>query len=166
MIDVILFKEIPQSLVKACRRVKIPAGQHMPPCVFPESLNDVEVRGIRREEDEVDSELDGFLQHCPAMLVTCIVKDNGDGKRARFLPHLFKELLYLTGIDIEHGVGLNEVKGKRIDTSEKVEPVPSGSGLEVNGLPAPDMTGERLQSEVYGIKNSGNTYWFRYYFIY
>ena len=81
MIDVILFKEIPQGLVKACRRVKIPAGQHMPPCVFPESLNDVEVRGIRREEDEVDSKLGGFLQHCLAMLVTGIVKDNADRKR-------------------------------------------------------------------------------------
>lgn len=151
MIDVILFKEISQSLVKFCRRVKIPAGQHMSPCVFPESLDDIEVRGIRREEHEVDSEIGGLFQNRLAMLVTGIVKDNGDRKCTGFLPHLSEERLYLLCVDIDHRMGLDEVKGKRIDTSEEVEPVTSGSGLEIKGFPAPYMTCGCLRCEVYGV---------------
>ena len=46
MVMVILFKEIPQSLVEFFWSVKMPSGKDMSSDMFPQPLNYVEVRGI------------------------------------------------------------------------------------------------------------------------
>lgn len=59
----ILFKEYPESLVKEKRCLKEPCGQHGLSGVFPQSFDDVGIRGIRREENQVYSKLRVHINH-------------------------------------------------------------------------------------------------------
>lgn len=137
--------------MKLGRGIEILSGKHMTSRVFPKPLDDIEIRRIRRQEYEVDSEFGRLVLYCLAMLVTGIVENNGDRSITRGEPYLFKKCLCLPGIHINHRMGLYDVKGKGIHASQKIEAVPSCSGLEVKRLLAPDMAGERLQCEMDGI---------------
>ena len=151
MIDVINLKEMPEGIMELGGRVEVLSGKHMSPRVFPEPLDDVEVRRIRRQEYEVDSEFGRLVLYCLTMLVTRIVKDYGDRGVTRCLPYLFQKGFCLVGININHGMGLYDVKRERIDASEKIEAVPSCSGFEVKRLLTPHMAGECLQCEMDGV---------------
>jgi len=63
MIDVINLKEMPEGIMELGGRVKVLSGQDMTSCIFPEPLNYVEVRRIRRQENEIDTEF-GCLVLC------------------------------------------------------------------------------------------------------
>ena len=151
MIDVINLKEMPEGVVELGGRVKVLSGQDMTSCIFPEPLDYVEVRRIRGQENEADTEFGGLVLYSLAMLIPRIVENDGDRGTARFPSHFFKKGHRLVGIHIDHGMGVYEVKGKGIHASEKIEAVPSRSGLEVKGLLAPHMAGEGFQREMDGI---------------
>ena len=151
MIDVVNLKEMPECIMELGRGIEILSSQNMTSSVFPESLDYIEIRRIRRQEYEVDSEFGRRVLYCLTMLVTRVVKDYGDRCVARCLPYLFQKGFCLVGIHINHGMGLYDVKREWIDTSEKIETVPSCSGLEVKRLLTPHMAGERLQCEMDGI---------------
>ncbi len=79
MIDVVNLEEIPESLMEVGWRVEVFSRQDMTSCVFPESLNYVEVRRIRRQEYEVDSKFNRFVLYCLTMLITGAVDDGNSG---------------------------------------------------------------------------------------
>ena len=151
MIPEILIKEAPQGLMELCGSIEILSGEDLLPCVFPQPLNDVEVRGIRRQEDKLDAELRGLLHHGAAVLVPGVVDHDGHGKVSGCLPYLFKEGLRLFGVDVHHGMYGYEVKGEGVDASEQVEAVASGPCLKEERIPAPYIAGEGLKREVDGI---------------
>lgn len=142
---------MPEGVVELGGRVKVLSGQDMTSCIFPEPLDYVEVRRIRGQENEADTEFGGLVLYSLAMLIPRIVENDGDRGTARFPSHFFKKGHRLVGIHIDHGMGVYEVKGKGIHASEKIEAVPSRSGLEVKGLLAPHMAGEGFQREMDGI---------------
>ena len=67
MIDVIHLKEMPEGIMKLGWSMEILPGKHMSAGVFPEPPDNVEVRGIRRQEYEFDIEFPGLLLHGSAM---------------------------------------------------------------------------------------------------
>lgn len=151
MIPEILVKEMPQGLMELRRSIEIPSGEDLLPCVFPQPLYYVEVRGIRRKEDQLDAELGGLLHDGAAVLVTGVVEHDGHGKVSGCLPYLFKEGLRLSGVDIHHGMDAYQIKGEGIDASEQVEAVASGSCLKEERIPAPYIAGEGLEREMDGV---------------
>lgn len=148
MIDVVDLKEIPQGIMELGGRIEILSRKNMLSGILPEPFNNIEVRGIWRQEYEVDSQLGRFILYRLAMLVTCVVKDDRDSEITGLQPNLFKKSLCLFRIHINHRMGLYDVKGERIHASEKIEAVSSGSGLEEKRFSAPHMTVERLQSKM------------------
>lgn len=156
----ILFKKSPERIMKERGCFKEPGVQDFLSGVFPQSLYYVEIRGIRREENQVDSKLGGFLLYCLAVLVPGIVKYDGHRDVSTFIPHLFKKVRDLLGIHIYHGVGVNEFQGKRIDGSEQVEPVSSGTGGKIKRSLAPYLAGEGSKGEMHGIHEQQPSYAF------
>ena len=64
MIDVVNLKEMPECIMEPGWGVEILSGKDMTSRVFPEPFYDIEVRRIRRQEDEVDSEMFRLFLHC------------------------------------------------------------------------------------------------------
>lgn len=151
MVHEILIKEMSQCLMELRRSIEIPSCEDMLPGIFPQPFYDVEVRGIRRKEDKLDVKLRSLIHDGAAMLVPGVVEYDGDGKVPGCLPHLLQEGLRLFGVDIHHRMDGYELKGEGIDASEQVEPVASGSGLQEQRIPAPDVACEGLEREVDGI---------------
>lgn len=151
MIDVVNLKEVPESIMELIWRVEILSRKDMTSCVFPKSLNDIEIRRIRRQKYEVDSEFCRLFLYSLAMLITGIVKDYRNRIVSRFHTHLFKKCLCLLCIHINHGMGLYDVMRRRIHTSKEVEAVSSRTGLEIKRFLAPYMASEGFQREMYGI---------------
>lgn len=87
----ILFKEFTERIMEERGCLKKPCVQDLLSDVFPQPSDDVEVRGIRREEDKVDSKFRRFVLYCLAMLVSGIVKDEGYGDVTALIPNFFKE---------------------------------------------------------------------------
>lgn len=147
----ILFKEFTERIMEERGCLKKPCVQDLLSDVFPQPFDDVEVRGIRREEDKVDSKFRRFVLYCLAMLVSGIVKDEGYGDVTALIPNFFKEGLDLPGIHIFHRMGLNEIQRKRVDGPEQVESVPSCACREIKLTLAPYLAGECLKGEMHGI---------------
>lgn len=69
MIDVINLEEMPECIMELGGRVEILSSQDMASCVFPESFNNIEIRGIRRQKYEGDSKFSRLVLYSLAMLV-------------------------------------------------------------------------------------------------
>lgn len=151
MIDEVNLKEMPECLMELDWRVEILSGKDMTFCVFPKSLNDIEIRRIRRQKYEIDSEFCRFILYGPAMLATGVVENDGNRNVSRFQSYFFKKVLCLLRIHINHGMGLYDVKRERIHAPNKVEAVSSRSSLEIKRALTPYMAGERLQRKMDGI---------------
>lgn len=160
MMTYILFKEYPEGFMKEKRCLKGPCGQDGLSGVFPQSLDDVEIRGIRWEENQVYSKLRGLFLYSPAVLVPGIVKNDGHRNVSALIPHFFKKRLDLFGINIHHGMRLNEVHGKWINGSEQIEPVSSGSGRKIKRSLAPYPAGKGFKSEMHRIHKQQSSFAF------
>lgn len=57
MIDVVNLKEMPQGIMEIGGRIEILSRKNMLSGILPEPFNNIEVRGIWRQEYEVDSPL-------------------------------------------------------------------------------------------------------------
>lgn len=148
MITEIILKEMPQGFMELDQRVELLSSEHMPSGVFPESLYNVEIRRIRWHEYKLDVQPCRLFLYSLAVLVTRIVKDNGDRDVPAGITNLTEKILYLTGVYIFHGVGFNQVKCEGVNAAQHVKPVATGSTSEGQWLPAPHMTEERFKSEV------------------
>lgn len=139
---------MPQGFMELDQRVELLSSEHMPSGVFPESLYNVEIRRIRWHEYKLDVQPCRLFLYSLAVLVTRIVKDNGDRDVPAGITNLTEKILYLTGVYIFHGVGFNQVKCEGVNAAQHVKPVATGSTSEGQWLPAPHMTEERFKSEV------------------
>ena len=159
----ILFKEYPEGFMKEKRCFKEPCGQDGLSGVFPQSLDDVEIGGIRWEENQVYSKLRGLFLYSLAVLVPGIVKNDGHRNVSALIPHFFKKRLDLFRIHIHHGMRLNEVHGKWINGSEQIEPVSSGSGRKIKRSLAPYPAGKGFKSEMHRVhKQQSSSAFFRF----
>lgn len=147
----ILFKEFAERIVEERGRFKEPCVQDFLSRVFPQPFDEVEVRGVRRKEDKVDPKFRRFVLYGLTMLVSGIVEDDGYGDVPALTPNFFNESFDLLGINIYHGMGLNEVQRKWVDGPEQVEPVSSCASREIKLTLAPCFACECLKGEMYGI---------------
>ena len=151
MIREIIFEEIPQGFMEARRGSKMLSCQHMPSCVLPESLYNIEIWGVRREKDEFNIQFSGLFLNCFAMLVTSVVEHNGDRRFPGRIPDLDKECPDLLRIHIDHGMGFNEVEVNRVNTTNDIESVAARTTPEIKRLLAPHMAEESPEGEMRSI---------------
>lgn len=89
MIMEVLIKQVPECLIELRRSVETPYSEDLLPRVFPQPLYYVEVWGIRRQEDKLDTELRSHLNDGAAVLVAGIIEHDGHSKVSGCLPYLF-----------------------------------------------------------------------------
>ena len=151
MIREIIFKEMPQGFMKARGGCEMFPCQHMASCVLPEPLYNIEIWGVRREKDEINIQFSGLLLNCVAMLVTSIIEHNGNRGFSGLIPDLDEECFDLLRIHIDHGMGFNEVKVNRVNTTKYIESVAARTTAEIKRLLAPYMAEESLEREMCSI---------------
>lgn len=91
MIDEVNLKEVSECLMELDGRVEILSGKDMASCVSPESLNDIEIRRIRRQKYEIDSAFCRLVLYGLTMLVTGVGENDGNRNVSRFRSYFFQE---------------------------------------------------------------------------
>jgi hypothetical protein len=117
---------------------------------LPESFNQIEIRRITRQEQEVDTQRPGQRRHQTAMLVAGIVQH----QRRRTMHrggNLPQQGAYRLGIDGSAGRYRDELMGDGVEGAQHTESLPAAAGGHVQSHQAPQVAEKTPIDEMRGI---------------
>lgn len=115
---------------------------------LPESLDQVQIGRVRRQEQERDPQVRGQRHHHRVPLVTRIVEHQGDRSRQSLRRDLAQELAHRVGVD-HRGVGHgHQLTSQRVPRAAHVEPLPPRGRPHEEPRERPQVARERAEHKM------------------
>ena len=119
---------------------------------LPKPLNQVELRRIGRQKQQLDVQVGGDLLHQPAALIPGVVQyhrdRHGQAQRRQFVQHQADVLAVDIGV---RGDG-DQLMGRRVQGPQDAEPMPAAGGRLPAAGHAPNPAQEEAVDEVGGVQ--------------
>lgn len=117
---------------------------------LPESFDQIEIRRVTRQEQEVDAQRPGQRGHQMAMLVAGIIQHQRRGTMHRG-GNLPQQVAHRFGVDGSAGRYRDELMGDGVEGAQHTESLPAAAGGHVQPHQAPQVAEKASINEMRGI---------------
>lgn len=118
---------------------------------LPQALNEVQVRGIRWQEEQLDAQGPGGRLDQFAMLISSVVQYHRDRSRFRQRGQFAEQLANALGVDVAGVADRYQLVGGSTEGSQDIETLPSGVAADEQAGEAPEPSEKGRLDEVGGI---------------